>query len=575
MPTQNPTAAAAQPQAIPAHADSFMAEQLRIGMQRVAQGRIMEAVAAYQSGLAAIADRSPESSDRKAVNDKLTAELHFKLGNAAVILGELSHAAANYKAALQHCPDMTAGWCNLGIVYQTQDRPQDAITLYARALALDPGHWATRTNLAQALMTTRQYAIARALLLELLAERPQDPQLHSQLGKLYGALDDDEQALGCFERAVALNPADAESFYWIGSLHEKLGSRDAAEAVLTTAAQLQPLIPRPAKAPPAEFRVLSLFSPFAGNTPTEYLLAGKTYDVNTLTVFVGRRYDVDLFRRSADLVVNLICDADQGQSLLPLAADIADLIGLPVLNDPRKVARTSREQIALLLRGLPGCVVPQVARLAGGPDGWVAMLKAAATFSTPVLARPAGTHGGDNFEKFDSMDDALEFCRRQHGMLDHYLIEYADYRSTDGYFRRYRFIFVGEDILPHHLAIGRDWKLHHDSTDMADHTWMQEEEEAFLKNPAAVFSAANYRTLDAVRKAIDLDYAGIDCGLDREGNVVVFEVNAAMLVHQHNDAFPYKAPYVERINTAFDSMLRRLITRPKPSAPAGVSYRQD
>lgn len=542
--------------AVPDHIEAFVAEQLRIGAHYVTQGRAVEAILAYQRGLA----KAVEHPDQATFGRQI-AELHFKLGNAAVMQGDLDMAAAHYKAALTRAPELTAGWCNLGIVFQRQDRPQDAITLYMQALALDGSHWATRTNLAQALVATRQYGIARALLIELIAERPQDTHLHSQLGKLYATLDDSEQALGCFERAVALDPADADSHYWLGSLHEKRGAREFAEAALVTASQLQPLIPRPAKSVPAAFRVLSLFSPFAGNTPTEYLLSGTSYDVSTLAVFIGRGYDIDLFRQSADLVVNLICDADMGQSLLPLVAELVDLIGLPVLNDPRKVERTSREQIAKLLRGLPGCVVPQVARLSGGADGWVSALKAAATFSAPVLARPAGTHGGDDFEKFDSIDDALAFCR-QHEALDHYLIEYADYRSDDGYFRKYRFIFVDGRILPYHLAIGSNWKLHHDSTDMIDHVWMQQEEEAFLREPEQVFSPANWQTLDAIRRAIDLDYAGIDCGLDRDGNVVVFEVNAAMLVHQQNADFPYKTPYVERINIAFEAMLKRMATQP-------------
>ena len=36
---------------------------------------------------------------------------------------------------------------------------------------------------------------------------------------------------------------------------------------------------------------------------------------------------------------------------------------------------------------------------------------------------------------------------------DRYFIEYVDYRSADGYFRKYRFIFVDGQILPYHLAI--------------------------------------------------------------------------------------------------------------------------
>jgi hypothetical protein len=45
-----------------------------------------------------------------------------------------------------------------------------------------------------------------------------------------------------------------------------------------------------------------------------------------------------------------------------------------------------------------------------------------------------------------------------------------------------------------------------------------------------------------VRERFGLDYFGIDCGLDRDGNLIAFEVNASMLVHDDNEEFPYKAP---------------------------------
>jgi hypothetical protein len=93
---------------------------------------------------------------------------------------------------------------------------------------------------------------------------------------------------------------------------------------------------------------------------------------------------------------------------------------------------------------------------------------------------------------------------------------------------------------------------------MADHPWMQGEEQAFLNDPAAVFGFAHYRMLREIRHRIGLEFFGIDCALDRSGNLVVFEANASMLVHQHNREFPYKAPFVLRIKSAFDEMLRKV-----------------
>ncbi len=151
---------------------------------------------------------------------------------------------------------------------------------------------------------------------------------------------------------------------------------------------------------------------------------------------------------------------------------------------------------------------------------------------------------------------------------DCYLIEYIDYRSTDGYFRKYRFIFVGTDMLPYHLAIGSDWKLHHDSTDMGEHPWMQQEELAFLSKSKHRSSATGiHRALQTIRERIGLDFFGIDCALDAAGDLVVFEANASMLVHDQNADFPYKGPFVRNIKLAFDAILQRHVAEARLCAP--------
>jgi len=251
----------------------------------------------------------------------------------------------------------------------------------------------------------------------------------------------------------------------------------------------------------------------------------------------------------------LISDADQTEALLPVAADLVDRFGLPTLNDPRKIQRTTRDAVAGLLDGIPGSRIPKASRLKAGADRSPAALEAL-PFSFPVLARPVGTHGGDDFEKIEDRAALASFLS-QSGDHDHYLIEYIDYRSGDGYFRKYRFIFVDGEILPYHLCIGGDWKLHHITTDMADQKWMRQEEEAFLNDPTTVFNLAHYQALQTIRERIGLEYCGIDCALDASGNLVVFEANASMLVHARNEEFPYKMPAVRRIKLAFEAMLRR------------------
>ena len=534
---------------------SIAQQQLRIGLKLYGEGKIADAIAAFRLGLST-AENAAGSESAETIS-----ELHAKLGNAAASGGDFQLASVNYRAALKIAPHLTNCWCSFGDLYLRHGQHQRAIELYLQALRLNPSHWAARANMVQALMAGKQYLIAKGILVELKGERPHDAGIHHLLGKTLFELNEIEPAIASFQEAVALNPKDSESINWIGALKQSLGDQEGAQAAYAESARIQPLIRRPAAKQPAEFRVLALYAPFGGNTPTEYLFQDAFFDNDTLALFAAREYDTALFGQNIQLVINLVSDADQTEALLPLAADLVDRFGLPVVNHPRKVQQTTRDAVARLLQGIPGCRVPQALRLKAGADCSEAALEAMLPFSSTVLVRPVGTHGGDDFEKVEDVATLSAFLS-QRVDHDHYLIEYIDYLSADGHFRKYRFIFIDDQILPYHLCIGRDWKLHHINTDMAHQPWMQQEEAAFLGNSATVFGPAQLQALHAIRARVGLDYCGIDCGLDPSGNVVVFEVNASMLVHARNEGFLYKDPAVRRIKLAYDAMLRKLV-RPR------------
>jgi tetratricopeptide (TPR) repeat protein len=531
---------------------SLAAHHLRVGLKYFGLGNIQQAIAAFQRGVAAARNEPPGPE-----TDDILSRLHQKLADAATLCGDLELATANYQAALRLAPHQSDCWCGLGNLQLRLGKYREAIALYLQVLRLDPRHWAARVNLVRSLMATGQYIVARGVLVELKGERPQDSQIHFQLGKAHFELNEPEPAIECFRQAAALDPGDAESVNWIGALKQAMGDIEGAQAAYAEAARIRPLISRAAARAPAEFRLLALYAPFGGNTPTEHLFEDAFFDTDTLALFGSRDYDDRLFARDFLVVVNLISDADQTDAVLPVAANLVDRFGLPTVNDPRRIARTTRDAVASLLEGIPTCRVPRAVRLKVGADRSPAALEALLPFSSTVLARPVGTHGGDDFEKIEDRERLAAFLS-QRADHDHYLIEYIDYRSSDGYFRKYRFIFVDDEVLPYHLCIGSHWKLHHVSTDMANQPWMQREEAAFLNEPDAVFRPAHYQALQTIRQRIGLEYCGIDCGLDASGNLVVFEVNASMLVHARNEAFPYKAPAVGRIKHAYEAMLRKL-----------------
>jgi len=71
------------------------------------------------------------------------------------------------------------------------------------------------------------------------------------------------------------------------------------------------------------------------------------------------------------------------------------------------------------------------------------------------------------------------------------------------------------------------------------------------------FAHRHQRALAALAEQIDLEYLGLDCAESPDGDLVIFEVASAMLVHamDNPEIFPYKATQMGTVFDAFRSML--------------------
>ena len=112
-------------------------------------------------------------------------------------------------------------------------------------------------------------------------------------------------------------------------------------------------------------------------------------------------------------------------------------------------------------------------------------------------------------------------------------------------------------LYPLHLAVASQWKVHYFSADMAANESHRLEESAFLCNMNEAIGPPAVAALGTVREALALDYGGIDFGIDRDGNVLLFEANATMMVPppDSNPLFIYRRPATERIFDAVEAML--------------------
>jgi hypothetical protein len=110
-----------------------------------------------------------------------------------------------------------------------------------------------------------------------------------------------------------------------------------------------------------------------------------------------------------------------------------------------------------------------------------------------------------------------------------------------------------------HLAISPNWKIHYFSADMADRPDHREEEAIFLGDMPSFLGEKAMAGLEAIRDRLGLDYGGIDFGLSPQGDILLFETNAAMVVQQPDPdpRWDYRRAAVERIHAAVRAMLMK------------------
>jgi Flp pilus assembly protein TadD len=486
-------------------------------------------------------------------------EAYSNLGGLLASQGRFEEAVTNHQKSIQLNPNSAAAHNNLGNALRDLGRFDEAETSYRRALELNPNFLEVCINLGLLLEDQEQWDNSQACYRRALAINPNSSIALQCLGKSLGIFGDkDDEAIACLERLIALNPNDADAHVALGNILMRTDQTDKCWAMFRRARDLRPFITWPAKKETPDFSVVLIDTPFAGCTPIDYLIDKASYDRHFYCLIPDAPNDIDLLQSKGDIVINMIGDADNGQDILPFALEVADRLNRPIVNHPRLIMNTDRETVAQRLAGIPLCRIPKTIRLAGTELITAIENKSLEEFTMPLLVRLTGRHGGDDLEKFDDLNAVVDYVAKN-PEVNYYVTEYVDYRSTDGFFRKYRFISVAGELFPYHLAIHDGWMVHHFRTDMANNEWMRQEEESFLKDSHLVFDEPRQAALRAIASAIGLDYCGIDCALDSNGDIVVFEVNATMRVHgEKNETFTYKNPYIAKIKEAFEAMLFRL-----------------
>jgi hypothetical protein len=439
-------------------------------------------------------------------------------------------------------------------------RCDEAKHAFVEILLKDSTHFRALNEFGNLLSSMRLITAACRVYSEMIKHHPNNPVGYINLANLYLHAGKFQEARTHYEIALRLAPRHPQAHQGLGATLAAMGDRIAArqhfkagfaECAVST-------LPYRGKKPPVP--ILLLVSSGDGNIPTASFIDDRVFLTSVIVVdFCDPSVPLPAHR----LVFNAVGDADLCKPALEAAVELAKRTNGPIINHPSAVLKTGRAANASRLSTLPHVRVPKIATfsravLSGAHAESVLSIRG---YTFPLLLRSPGFHTGRNFVLVGEAGELPQAIKKLPGD-EFFAIEYLDARGKDGNARKYRAMFVNGQIFPLHAAISRHWKVHYFTADMADNPAHRLEDAAFLDDMQAVIGPKAMVALGRIRDALGLDYGGIDFGLSRSGDIIVFEANATMVVVPPgpDECWSYRRPAVRKILDAVDVMMMRAAT---------------
>jgi glutamate/tyrosine decarboxylase-like PLP-dependent enzyme/glutathione synthase/RimK-type ligase-like ATP-grasp enzyme len=439
-------------------------------------------------------------------------------------------------------------------------RATDAREAYLDVLSREPSHREALNNLGMLLHESGYRTAARTAYSQAVAKHSVDPISHLNLAN---ALREDggwPEAREHYETALRLQPDLPGAHQGLACVLEECGDPSGAALHRRMEFERRPVVALPYRGDRPPVSLLLLAGSTDGNIPMRHFLDDRVFQ--TFLVFV-EFYNPATPLPPHRFVFNAIGDADRAGPALSAAQSVVALTAAPVINSPAAVAATGRGDNAQRLCGIPGVITPRTVTLPRGllegPDAATTLVRHG--FEFPLLIRTPGFHTGRHFLRIEAAEQLPAALAELPGE-NLTVLRYLDARGPDGKARKYRVMMIDGQLYPLHVAISSHWKIHYFTAEMADNPEHRAEDAKFLENMPDVLGSRAMEALAEIQSRLGLDYAGIDFGLGADGEILLFEANATMVVNppEPDPKWAYRRPAVERIYAAVGRMLEQKAT---------------
>ena len=361
------------------------------------------------------------------------------------------------------------------------------------------------------------------------------------------------------------DPADAEALLDLSTILQINQQPDLAMRVQADALELQQTYRLPIDQPAAlKLLVIMAAGPLMANTPIECLLQHS--DIAVELLYLSPQLALPDELPEHDLVFIAVAESDANQAVLERLSSV--IWSRPLVNKPELIAKLSRDNTYLQLEDIPNVLVPQTNRIErealeqstdlANEDSVASLLESGVG---SIIIRPVDSHAGRDLSKLDSAEDLVDYLKNTSDM-DFYVSYFVDFRSEEGNYKKYRVVLIDGTPFLCHMAISDHWMIHYLNAGMGESSEKREEEAAMMELFDQDFGKRHAEAFQAIHERIGLDYLGIDCGETYDGELLIFEIDSNMVVHDMDpvDIYPYKQPQMHKIFAAFQQMLHDKVT---------------
>lgn len=365
---------------------------------------------------------------------------------------------------------------------------------------------------------------------------------------------------------AADNPENSNLWMNLSTAMLCIEQRDIGLSIQSQALEMSRIYHLAAATQPAKLRLLMLMTPgdLAANTPLDCLL--ENTDIDLIYYYLSSGDPLAEPIPDHDALMVAFSELEENNSLIDTLSHRLKDWPRPVINAPLCIPSTRRDNASRLLQDIPGLFIPATFRVSRRDLKSVANAKLPlseliANHDFPIILRPLDSHAGRDLVKIENTAEIAEYLSRVEDAT-FFLSKFIDYSGEDGQFRKFRIAIIDGTPFACHMAISSHWMIHYVNAGMYEDAAKRNEERLFMEKFDS-FVQRHSTALNEVHQRTGLDYLCLDCAETASGELLIFEIDHAMIVHaMDNEAlFPHKRHHMEKVSSAFrDYLLRRAVS---------------